>query len=369
MDIFLEPINCYRYMAEIVDLTSANLSTALEVVRECFGGDGACLQVKRAFDNPDVPMNMSPGDVAVENGKVLGCQIGYPKFVYFGKTKFLCSTAGCLCLKPGISPVVLLDLIERTMTHRTGKFYFVNTACNAAGKTNELLGAKWGPNTFEYTRFGVVNKLKAGLFIFKRKILKVKTVGKKVLVPLNKTYNKNIYGKTISRFSSINSEVFDVFWEKYVNSNEGVVSSRSSADLCWMFGERLSMGEVLGLGCYCDEKMYGYIILSQSDSYGDMRWEIADMIAINNNVEIIDSLLKGAVNFLRKHTAAQMLESTGFPTWIQPVLSKYMPHKRPQGRQPALYRFLDKVLADEWEEKLDCQQSWFWGPYDGDASC
>jgi hypothetical protein len=156
---------------------------------------------------------------------------------------------------------------------------------------------------------------------------------------------------------TIDFKLFDDFWHRYCETNEGLVSSRSAEELEWIFNDRLASGEIVILGEFKGEDLVGYVALKSASN--GKRWMIADWIAIKNDTTILVALLKSAVRFLRRKRGAVLLETIGFPDFAEPVLKRCLRFSRKARNNTFLWKFLDGKTTIP-------PNSWFFGPYDGD---
>ncbi len=61
-----------------------------------------------------------------------------------------------------------------------------------------------------------------------------------------------------------------------------------------------------------------------------------------------------------------MLEATGFPDRVQPLLRKTFPFVRKLAHNPFVWRATRAETASRIKAALKAQEGWFFGPYDGD---
>jgi hypothetical protein len=226
--------------------------------------------------------------------------------------------------------------MKATIKPRYGsELFFANTANVASMKMNRLLGVKGaGPKTCESIRFGIVW---APAFL-------------KCLLPCPKA-------KVVTEIEEV---IFDSFWQKYLSSNQGIVSSRSAGELKWMFGDGIKSGETIMLGSYgADNELVGYIVFRST--HGGKRWVVMDWIALKNDEKILKGLLVSAVRYLGKYKRAILLEMVGYPEAAARIASCVLPFVRKAKNNSFLWKYNGAGEAI-------LEGSWFFGSYDGDRA-
>lgn len=299
----------------------------------------------------------SYGDIAYVDGKPVAFQATYLHRLYDGQTPFNATVGSSLGVVPGTSPVVLLDLMKQSILPRNGsRFWFANTAIKTAAKLNRLIGvSEKGGVDWKGYRYAVVHPFRFLRYLFETKFLKrsVAHVTERMLDGKRHEFSCN--GFKVVRQNLIDKELFNGFWQRYLERNRGVVSSRTAEELEWMFGDNIRNGLDILLAAFRDGLMKGYIVVRSAE---DGRWKVMDMIAVGNDPAVLSGLLSGAKKFLRRYTRAAMLRISGFPEFAQPLISRHFPHRRQGGNIPFIYQPYD----------IPKETSWFFGPYDGDAA-
>ena len=275
----------------------------------------------------------SAGEVVYQDNRPVAFQGAILRRLYLGQEPMVGIVGSTLAAKRDTSPVMLMRLMRATIAPRAvSRIFFANTANATSQKMNRLLGVKGiGPATCERIRVAFTYVPQWLSWLCPRPHAR--------------------------RLMSIDGKVFDDFWSRYLASNNGIVSSRSSKELAWMFGDRLASGEVVFLGEFIGDALVGYIALRSS--CGGTRWLIVDWIAIGNDVTKLESLLQSAVRFLRRTRGAVFLKTIGFPDFAEPIIRKHLRFSRKTPNNSFLWKFLG-------EEKEITATSWFFGPYDGD---
>ena len=342
------------------------LDDALSVVRDRFN-ESACHQVRKLLTNPLRCICPDVGDVAYERNQPVVFQAAVPRRGYVCDKPFLGIAGGLLASKKGTSPVLLISLMEKTNAPRHGSVVvFGNTAIPVSMKLNRMLGVdgegcpscgivrfsvlKWGG----FVNFCLHGRLPSFLVYF------VNWVG----TISNLLFYRRTRSKTIgSRLDSFDQELFDTFWAAYLKTNDGVVLSRTSEELEWLFADDLPRGRNVLLVRKDGDCLCGYIVLRAKD-IGRTRWMVADWIALGNDKAVLSDLLRDAVRFLRKVPSAAFLECIGFRMDVQDVIHRHLPFSRMAPNNSTNY----KAHTPEMKKALESADlsGWFFGPYDGD---
>lgn len=314
----------------------STLADAKQVVSDMFSPKD-CSLLDKMLANPlrKGIGESSAGEVVYQDGRPVAFQGAVLRRLYLGREPMVGIVGSTLCARRETSPILLMQLMKATIKARGGStLFYANTSNVVSMKMNRMLGVKGvGPDTCARIRFTVV-----------------------YVPPGLKWTCRRPHAR---RLPSIDAKMFNDFWTHYRETNEGIVSSRSAEELAWVFGDQLASGKAVLLGEFSGDSLVGYIVLKSSHS--GRRWLISDWIAIKNDVGILDSLLSSAVRFLRRMRGAVLLESIGFPDFMDSVLGRYLRFSRKTKNNSFLWKSLDartRPLSD----------SWFFGPYDGDRS-
>lgn len=275
----------------------------------------------------------SAGDIAYQDGKPVAFQAAIVRRLYIGKEPIVGVVGSTLGALPETSPVMLMQLMKRTIAPRNGSvLFFANTANMTSMKMNRLLGVKGaGPSSCEKIRFTFA-----------------------VSLPILRCF---IPRPSAVRVDKIDKVQFGSFWARYLDSNKGLVASRSAAEIEWMFGDNIARGTDVMLVEYDGSEISGHIVIRESRN--GKRWMIVDMVAIDNNPDVLRSLLNSAVSFLRREKKSVVLESIGFPEYVSMLLKRELPFARKTKNNTFIWSCSAKI-----QDVMD--RSWFFGPYDGD---
>lgn len=349
---------------EIQNLSSENLEAVRGLVAEMFSPESFAI-VEQAMRNPllreypDIPI----GEVAIKDEKPASFRMAVLRRLYFGQKPILGVVGSTLCSRKGTPGALLLGLLRKNTASRGGsEIFFTNTSCEASGKLNRAVGVKGlGPETCASDHVAVVRLFAAAIY-FIRKALKHGV--RKVPMPrADKNFSVSIDGLTIIRSNTIDQKTLDGFWEKYLNSNKGLVCSRTGTEVSWMFADRLKDGSIIMLQATKKDSLVGYVFL-KFDSEGAAR--VLDIIALNNDHITLGALLKGCAKFMKKCSKHFLLKIAGYPAGHGKVFERYFKFKRPFGYNPCLYKF-EKGHEIDFGNMISAD-SWFFGPYDGDLA-
>jgi hypothetical protein len=164
--------------------------------------------------------------------------------------------------------------------------------------------------------------------------------------------------------SQIGSE-FNRLWNEKQEEGRLLLADRSSAALRWHFEIPGDRGGALVICCRRAEKLVGYaIVRNDTNAQTGLRSSIvADLIAKNDNPEIVQALLAAAYAHA-KNSGSDILEMLGFPPAIRNVAAQWNPYRRKYPACPYYYKASDpelhKTLADG--------ALWYASPFDGDAT-
>ncbi len=261
------------------------------------------------------------------------------------------------------------ELIENIMKPYGESIYYGNTCIPQTVRLLKVAGMRsLGPRSCEVISFFV---LRWGDFL--RVLLKKQGVEMPSLVRatanivgyvLNAGFYQRLRSKTkAEKRTHFDAEDFDQFWRDYLHGSDGVATSRTSAELKWLFEEGLLSGRFVLLVRKIEEHIVGYVVLKQHRAETGFRWMVADWIALNNDSDVLHDLLLDARRFAAI-TGAFCLEITGFPMRIQPTVRSCFPFVRKALGNTFAYKLFDDLLREALLETPD--KGWFWGPMDGD---
>lgn len=353
-------------MSTCLPFTEETLDDALSIVRVRFG-EGACSQARLLLRNPCRGLCPSAGDIVYDANRPEGFQAAILRRGYIDNLPFIGVVGGMLAMHEGASPVLLLALMKKTIASRGGSIlFFANTSIPVSMKMNRMLGVTGkGIPSCGVVRFAVVRLGSFVNFVLKGCLPGIlvgfgNLLGMLMVPFFYRRSRSSTSGEELREFSS---GLFDVFWARYLEGNDGVVLSRTTEELEWAFGEDVRKGRDVLLVRRDASGLVGYVILRAKDE-AQRRWLVVDWIALKNDRAVLSDLLKDAVRWLRKHSHAVFLESIGFRMDVQDVIHRHLPFTRKAPNNTTIF----KAGRDDLREALSKAgtKGWFFGPYDGD---
>jgi len=329
-------------------------------------GESVRSQMERVLLNPLRHICTEAGDVAYENDVPVGFQAAILRRLYVRQTPLLGVVGGLLAMKEGASPVLLLQLMKKTVAPRGGSvLFFANTSNPQSMKLNQLLGVKGkGPDSCTCVCW---RPLRLGNFVnfclhgrLPRLLQMLGNIAGRVFDLLFFRRGRS-HTRRLGRVTALDTQSLNGFWERYLSGNTGLVSSRTGEELLWLYGKGLASGQYIFLGRADSRGLCGYIVLRRANS-GNGRWMIADWIALDDDPDVLSDLLRDAVRDLSGQSNAALLESVGFPIRVQAILRRHLPFTRKIQNNTFIYQPADAAAIMD----ADFEKGWFFGPYDGD---
>ena len=353
-------------MIEVKALTEETQGDAERVVHSRFGENGVAI-LRKAMRNPMRRVCVSAGDLAYEDGRPASLQGTILRKLHWCDEAIVGTVGGLTASIPGSSEAAYVDVQLASYKPKGGSVIGFGNSANAnsalvARKNKKIF---LGPESCTRYLWRAIRPLECLSYFVRRKVLKSAMPRWKPFGRLpDIAWDEECGGGRICRVREPTLEFFDVLMARYLKTNQGLVCSRTAEEIDWIFGEWIRTGEVVVLGAFDGEGPAGYILL-KTDAFAK-RWKIHDWFAVENRADILEPLLASACRFLKKRTPAMMLEVEGFPTWVQPMLKKYLPQVREVGFNQFSWGSRDKEFKAKVMPIIDSPKSWFFGPYDGD---
>ena len=353
---------------DYLDFTDETFPLIQELIVSCFG-KGALSSLQKILDNPARKMFAPAGCIGLKNGKAVCFKASMVRRLYFGQEELFGLVGGYFCkTQKGCPLSIVLEVQERSeWDHYPCRLRFGNTCIYLTMRMNAELGAHQGPESWTEMRFGIIRPIRFLWLLFRRKALHLpQPVSRQIRPAADDTETYAASGEcSVRRIMNIDSR-FEDFWKRYLSKNRSIVASRDLETLAWLFGKEVKNGKDILLALVRNSReVEGFIVLRRMAGSPD-RWQIMDMIALENDPSRLDLLLAGTRKFLKRETSAITLESTGFPDFIQPVLSKHMPHLQKTGHNRFEWISKDPEVIQLIEQSGNSRDSWFFGPFDGD---
>lgn len=354
-------------MIEVKPLTEATREDAKQVIRDRFD-ESACELLDMEMRNPLRSRCAEAGDIAYDDGRPVCFQACILRRLYLGSEEVVGKVSGLTCVREGADVSALIDIRAAACKVRAGSRMGFGNSQNAetARIAHRAKNVVEGPESCTRVLWRAVRPLECFAYFVRRKLLKARMPAWKSYSTLGSAgFETKCGGLEVRRVMEVKPEFYDVLMKRYLETNEGLVCSRTAEEIEWIFGERIRNGQVVVLGAFDATGPVGYILLN--GGAWAKRWAIHDWFAIRNDVLALRTLLDAACRFLKSATPAMMLECKGFPPFVQSLLKNHLPHVRQIGhnvfscgsREPELREKLRKMATGE----LTC---WFFGPYDGD---
>jgi len=158
---------------------------------------------------------------------------------------------------------------------------------------------------------------------------------------------------------------FEELWSDYAAQSGALWATRNREVLRWHFDPPGNRRTSVLLGCYAEGDLAGYaVVRHEAQAEGHLRRSlVADLIARNDNPEVIEELLAAA--WTSAHDAGcHVLELMGFPERIRKIVLRFKPYARNYPAHPYYFKARDRQL----QEALLDKNFWYACPYDGDAT-
>lgn len=165
---------------------------------------------------------------------------------------------------------------------------------------------------------------------------------------------------------SIDAE-FDVLWTAYIEAHpDRLLADRSAAVLRWHFGAESAVEKrPVVIALRRNGSLAGYTIVTRENSerLALKRMRVSDLVAKNDDIEVIDSLLAAAYRFARDD-GSHALEIIGFPEHIRERALRSYAHTH----QLESWRYWYKATDTHLHADLMVESAWYASPFDGDAT-
>ena len=361
-------------------LREETLKDVVDLIKERFGRGG----LDALYRNMGNPLRRNfpvAGYIVIEKETPIAFEAVILRKVYIGVRECIGRVGGLTCIKEGAPAEAIVDIrtAEKNGLGLTGAkicLCFANSQCRETAAMSVRSRGEAGPDSCREIRERRIRKfrwfclrVRYWLQRVRRKCFKI-GLSKKTWPAFDTRSNANyaisVGNFAIRRLMGFDEAVFNGLMSRYLKTNQGLVLSRTSDELNWLFGTRVQAGSAVLLGAFDKDEIVGYIIVDGGQSA--RRWRIVDWFALKNDMRILEPLLSAACRFLKEKTPAITLCSEGFPTFVQPLLGKYLPHKTMRSYSVFTWGCgKDKAFREELEKIIDTPSSWFFGPYDGDA--
>lgn len=157
---------------------------------------------------------------------------------------------------------------------------------------------------------------------------------------------------------------FQSLWMEKRKEDPRLLGDRTPAVLRWHFEIPGDKGSARVLCCRRDGKLLGYaVIRNDPQPSGLQKSVVADLLALQDNANVVKALLIAAYNHARLG-GSYVLELMGFPPAVRRVAWLSNPYTRNYPGCPFHYKAADRNL----HEALSDGAAWYASPFDGDAT-
>lgn len=352
---------------EYTTYTEKTLEPVLALVRERFAESNVPI-VQRILENPLRAERPAAGEVVLVGGKAVCFCAMIARRAWLGSKTYEVSTGAFFSKsEAGCPPEYLLDVFELVKSGGDkSDITLANTCIYRVAALARQCGSTSGPASWETVRYAILKPLLFTSLVAWRKLLRrpQPSAPHYCLPPPDKFFAK--CGELEVRHDeALDLPALDVFWQTYLSTNRGLVFSRTSAELKWLFETDIAKRETVFLTLRRDKTIEGYVVLHRMND-SPRRWRVYDLIALEDNPERLELLLRGAKKFLRCQAGAITLEITGFPDRVQPLIRRLFPFKIKRGYNPYIWNTRRPETAERLRKALTLQEGWFFGPYDGE---
>lgn len=353
-------------------LTESNLDDAKSVIRDRF--DESCFALlEKELRNPGLRLYPEAGDIVYDDdGTPIAFQANMPRRVFLGQKEFVGMVGGMTCRKKDSPAESYIDLRVAANRHfKNGLLGFGNTCCRETASAQGRIVKKRNslacnpPLSYSRLRIGLIRPIRAAIDVVLRKIRRGSQTAWPVFSTLDSVdFTFESDGILFRRAMGFSADFFDRLMESYLQTNKGLFCSRTAEELRWAFQDGISSGRNVLICAFENDAPVGYIIVKMD--FERRRCQVGDWFARENDLRLLEALVKAAKRFLRQHTPVLAIETFGFPTFVQPIIERHFPIKRELGHNMFAWA-VSREMRDEVLKIADTSESWFFGPYDGDG--
>ena len=335
----------------------------------------AYANVRRLLANPGRASGEDVGVVAFDGSQAGGVTGSIVRRLYLGRERFSGVNGGFLAMRRDAPATLLYVLLKKAHRPRGGGcLLYSNTCSPATVKLKPCVGVgNHGPDSWESVRIARLRRYPSLRRRVKRALgitLPSRLPFSAALVsPLDCARARTVFASGGRRGLSVRArldfEWADGFFERYLAGNDGVVGSRTTEELTWMFGDGVAAGRSLLLAAEGADGVEGYIVACPCP-YDASFWQVVDAIAVGNDVSTLELLFSAVKKAVLACSGAERLEVIGFPAWFQPTVRRHFPKSRPMPCNGFMWGFSDAAMARRCEDAMRGEKGWFFGPYDGD---
>jgi hypothetical protein len=331
-----------------------------------------------SVDNPANNEKQFPfGWVLELNAKIVGYFGSIHRKYHFGSQNISVAVASTWAVQKDFRSQVPF-LCQSFFEQSDIDLFLVTTAIKPTVKIFERFGGQPLPDdsynnvfywVFDSKSFvsSILKKIKCNPFI--------SLVIQSVLFPLYPFINtffsvfNGVYSKNLDNTASWNPEKdkgsFDELWVEKMSADHRFMAYRDQEHIDW-YSNILSMKDNIKILIHREnDSLRGYLIFLKQESteISLKRFKIIDFFAINDDIQVLDSLFRKAY-LMAKRDKGHILELVGGPKTIKEYFLKYRPLKRNFPVFPFYFMTPNKDLKN----KLEILENWYPTILDGDSS-
>lgn len=327
-------------------------------------------------DNPFCPKDWPLGWVLEANEEIVGFIGNIPRSYFYGGKQLIVGAARAFVVDADFRSNSL-RLLATFFSRNPADVLLFSSANELAAPLYRMAGAKMLPQeNYNLSLIWVVSGVDFVSSVLRKKgygknIAKIagRIVGpsfaiESILKQRWKLYSNHIV--ELLRPSEISSE-FITFWVALVNEkSDCFIAQRDSTLLKWQFGHpSAAYRQPIILCSRINGRLKGYAILTRWDSQtiGLKRMMITDLIALNNDEDVIRGLVAAAFRYALTERV-HMLQMVGFPPFIRNTIEVFKPIKYHSSGRPFWYFAKDVDIA----AGLARPEAWYASVMDGDTN-
>ena len=364
----------------ILPVTEGNLKLVADLASK-FGMPRSVGWLKRILFDPtvcDLTNDGMRGHIAVDEtgvGVSVSCYFYLP--IYFRRSRML-ATSGCILASfPKYGDSLICVREENTKTQCRCCVHSSNDIANErSAKISKILSRlEEAPLLTRECRFAFTGF--SGRFFYRLKRLgriakPLTNLGWKLAFPfvlienLIRVFLRSKYGYRLVRRMSIDKMPFGDFWERFLEKNEGLATSRDPDRLAWLFNDSLAAGTVQLITAEKNGRIQGYTIVRRMpDTFNPglafHEHLVCDICAVGNDEKCLKALV-GAIVYLTARDGGVRVHFYGAlpgqERWLNSIFKFYNLEDHPT--------FMYKVKDLEIAHSLEAGKGWFFGPFDGE---
>jgi len=328
------------------------------------------------LDNPYCPKDWPLGWVLEANNEIVGFIGNIPRsYAYKGK-QLIIGSAHSFAVDADFRSSTF-QLLAAFFSRNPADVFLFSSANELAGPLFRVAGAKMLPQEgYNHSLFWVISGRD-----FISSALRKKGYGKGISIIIGGLSGPFFAAERIlkqrwrsHRHSGVQfmqpleaSSEFDAFWEALITERPDCFLARRDGNaIRWQFGHpSASHRQPIILCSRINDRLKGYAVLTRWDSPAlDLkRMMVTDLIALNNDQDVIRDLVAAAYEYSRDK-GVHVLQMMGFPPFIRTIIDVFKPIKQSYAVWPFWYFTKDADVAAD----LARPEVWYASMMDGDST-